>query len=164
MVKVVRKPGPGMEKLQSFLHGLGKGAVARVGWLDSKKYENGFPVAAAAALNEFGSPSKNIPPRSFMRTTAKEQENNWRKICQDGAQRMLDSNVSIGAVMEGLGLQAAGDIRKKIAEIQSPPLKPATIKARRRKMADGKTIGKLDKPLIESGIMINSLTHEVSAK
>lgn len=165
MAKVGRKPGPGKQRLQNFLHGLGDGAVARVGWLDGSKYPNGYPVAAAAAGNEFGVPQNGIPPRPFMRPTAQEQKGNWGKLARQGAERMLDGSMTIGTVMEGLGLQAQGDIAKKITEITAPALKPSTVKARARKHSNAKGLkGWNIKPLVDTGTMLNQLTHDVVEK
>jgi len=64
-------------------------------------------------------------------------------------------------VMTGLGVAASGDIRKKITEINSPPLKAGTIAARKRKLSKGKKVGGLTKPLVESSHMITTLTSTV---
>jgi hypothetical protein len=67
-------------------------------------------------------------------------------------------------VLDVLGQQAAGDIRKSISRIASPPLKQATIDARLRKRADKTTLGKLDKPLVDTGTLLNAVTSEVGDK
>jgi len=64
-------------------------------------------------------------------------------------------------VFEKLGLLAAGQVGEKIASITTPPLAEETIKARQRKMANGKFTGNLDKPLVETGLLIASPSHLV---
>ncbi len=163
MATVKRVPGAGAEKLKQFLNGMNN-VQSRVGWLDSSKYENGFPVAAAAAQNELGNPELGIPPRSFIRTTVSEQRQNWRELGASGARAMMAGNETLASVMEKLAFQAEGDIAKKITQITSPPLKASTIKARQRKLANGKEVGSLTKPLLETGTMLNTLTHDVVQK
>ena len=105
-----------------------------------------------------------IPPRSFMRTTIAEKEKSWAKIVKSGSKAMLAGNATQLQVMEGLSLAVSGDIRKKISEISSPPLKAGTIASRKRKLSEGKKVGSLNKPLVESGFMITSLSSTVESK
>jgi hypothetical protein len=70
-MRVVRKPGPQRQALEAATKSL-NGAQARVGWFASAVYEGGQPVAGVAAVHEYGSPEKKIPPRLGMRATARE--------------------------------------------------------------------------------------------
>ena len=105
-----------------------------------------------------------IPPRSFMRTTIAEKENEWAKLAKSGAKAMVAGNASPRQVMEGIGLAASGDIRKKISEISSPALKASTVANKKRKLAKGKKVGSLTKPLVETSLMLSSLTSTVESK
>ena len=125
----------------------------QVGFFPSARYEDGTPVAAVAAYNEFGTPS-----RSFFRTTISAEKKSWAGIIRDGSKLVITGQMDLADVMEGVGLQASGDIRKKIASITQPPLKPATLKARERR---GNTS---TKPLVDKRIMINSVNHIVEEK
>jgi hypothetical protein len=162
-MKVQRKAGPGAEQLRVMLAGLSD-KVARVGFFPSSKYEDGTPVAYVAAIQEFGSPTEGIPPRSFMRTTAEAQRGAWQSTARQGARAVTKGNATGMQVLDVLGQQAAGDIRKSISRIASPPLKQATIDARLRKRADKTTLGKLDKPLVDTGTLLNAVTSEVGDK
>jgi len=87
-----------------------------------------------------------IPCRSFMRTTAHEQENNWVKTCAN----LLRSGNPIEIVMNTMGSLIAGDIRDKIRSIASAGGNaPSTI---RRKG--------FDRPLIDTGRMLRSVSFE----
>lgn len=160
MVRVVRKPGPGRLVLDRILENA-DGKVGKVGFFESAKYEDGTPVAYVAAIQEFGFPEGGIPSRSFMRTTIKAETKNWRLLAQSGARAILAGNYTIEQVLDGIGMQAAGDIRKTISKIWSPKLADATIAARVRKRADGKTVGNLNKPLVDSGYMLSQVSHTV---
>lgn len=102
-----------------------------------------------------------IPPRSFMRTTIAEKKGDWAKLAKSGSKAMVAGNASARMVFEGLGLAASGDIRKKITKITSPALSPSTIANRKRKLAKGKKVGALTKPLVEKSLMLSSLTSTV---
>ena len=53
------------------------------GWFESARYQdNGMPVAAIAAQNEYGNPKLNIPPRPFIRPTIESQSANWSTIVE----------------------------------------------------------------------------------
>lgn len=161
MAKVIRQKGDGADKLKRLREALKTDKQGKVGWFDNAKYEDGTPAAYVAAIQEFGSPQNNIPPRSFMRTTIKERKQSWRDLAMQGAKAILNGKADVELVFEGIGQQAAGDIKKKISEITSPPLKPATIRARLRKMADQSVVGKLNKPLVFTGYLLNSIENKV---
>lgn len=160
-MKTVRTPGPGAERLKTLLDGLNTGKVGKVGFFPSAKYEDGTPVAYVAAIQEFGYPEGGIPPRSFMRTTMEAQQGEWKAVAKQGAKAVVAGNATGDQVLEAIGLKAAGDIRKTIATISTPALQESTVAARMRARADKKTVGNLTKPLVDSGILLGSVTHAV---
>lgn len=135
--------------------------TAKVGWFDSARYDDGTPVAYIAAIQEFGVPEKNIPPRPFMRPTVSEQQETWSKLAESGARSVLKGNTDIHNVMTKIAGKAASDIQTTITKVTSPALNPKTVAARLRKRADGKTVGNLTKPLVDSGLMLASVTFKV---
>lgn len=100
-----------------------------------------------------------IPPRPFMRPTAARDRKDWIKIMADGSKKVMQGKLTADQVMWGLGAAAAGGIKESIVAVTAPPLKPGTIAARKRQMADKKTVGNLSKPLVHSGIMLDTVTH-----
>lgn len=153
--------------------------IGKVGWFETTKYDDNTPVASVAAQNEFGSPSKHIPSRSFMRTSREEHAKEWESAFEQAIKRM-DARTAIELVC----MKAQGDIRKKITDIWEPPLSTVTIQNRWYKTQAGrkylkektefiegkrKTEPKMNaqitdsfkKPLIDTGFMIASLTHKV---
>src|SRR3954467_6900703 len=150
MPTVTRKPGPDAERLRIFVRDL-TGLRGKVGWFETAHYPNGVPVAYVASIQEFGYPAGGIPPRLGLRATAREKTGEWREIAQRGAKAALKGTTTAYNAMELLGLKAAGDVRKHIAQVVSPPLKPATIQARLRKHANKSKVGNLTKPLVDSG-------------
>lgn len=100
-----------------------------------------------------------IPPRPFMRPTVVRETQNWLKYLAQGAKAVLNGKIAAPVVMEAIGLRAAADIAKSITLVFSPPLKRGTIRARMRARSDQKTVGLLDKPLLDSGKMYEEITN-----
>lgn len=162
-MKIFRKKGEGSERLKNLV--AGKDYVAKVGWFETAKYEDGTPVAYVAAIQEFGSPTNNIPSRSFMRTTIAEEKDNWMSLVASGARAVLAGNETVRSVVGQIADKAQGDIGNKITDIQTPPLKEATVNARRRRLVTGKKPSKtISKPLIDTGFMLRTLTIAVEDK
>ena len=161
-MKVVRVPGDGARQLEIALRGL-QGKVGKVGWFKESRYPEppNVQVAYVATIQEYGYPAGNIPPRPFMRPTIALKQAEWTELALRGSRAILKGNQTIENVMEGLGMKAAGDIRKTISLVVSPPLSPRTIAARLRKRANKRITGKLTKPLIDTGLMFATLTNTV---
>lgn len=163
MVSVIRQPGSrSIKQLEIALEDI-KGKVGRVGWFSKSKYDDKAktPVAYVATIQEYGDPAHNIPPRPFVRPTVENKQDLWKKIAASGAKQVLLGNDTAGAVMERIVLRAAGDIRRTISQVWSPPLSPRTIAARLRKKNKKKVTKGLTKPLIDTGIMLGTLTSTV---
>lgn len=144
---------PGWREVAANLADLGK-LEAQVGWLDSSKYEDGTPVALAAATQEFGSAARGIPPRSFIRPAINEGRAEWSAAAQSGFIAVANGRYTALNVIDLIGNAAAGLVRQKISELNSPPLDPVTIAARKRKGITG------TKPLVATTLMLTTLTSK----
>ncbi len=96
-----------------------------------------------------------------MRPTIAREENNWRRFIGVEAKKLYAGTQTVERMLDALGLNVAGEIGRSIENVMAPPLKPATIRAKARKKAAGKLIGSLTKPLVEEGIMLDTVTHTV---
>ena|ERR1043165_9642197 len=160
-MKVIRVTGDGYKKLDAATKSI-KGWQAKVGWVARKQYpDSEMTTAGAAAIAEYGAPSKNIPPRPIMRPTIAKQKNLWAQIARNEGKLILEGKQTGQGAMERIGLQAAGDARETITQIFSPPLSPKTIAARLRRYKNKKTVGNLTKPLVDTKTLLNSLTNTV---
>lgn len=159
-MKITRKAGK-IESLRQTVKALDAG-TGRVGWFPSAKYEEGQPVAGIAMVQEFGSPARGIPPRSFMRTTAEEKQTEWAKSVAQLTKAAALGKLAPANIMPALCMVAEGHVRQTISKISAPPLKPATVAARKRRMANGGKGAKssIAKPLVDTGILLNTLTSE----
>jgi hypothetical protein len=107
-------------------------------------------MAMIAGVHEYGSEKHNIPERSFMRTAVDENVDKLNELKRRLFGKLLDGAVSGEQALGLLGEFLVGRIRRKITEITSPPLAPATV-ARKRS----------SKPLIDSGQMRASVQYKV---
>lgn len=128
-----------------------EGLVAQVGFPSGKNYPDGTSVAYVAAIQEFGAPAVNIPPRPFMRPTVAAHKDEWTKIIAKSIPQVVEGKKSAEDVLELVGIKASADIQETISKVSSPPLKPATIQ--RKGSA---------KPLIDTGLMVASVRNAVN--
>lgn len=93
-----------------------------VGVMDgATNVETGSQVAEYAIYNEFG--TKRIPARPAMRATLDANADRY----VDGLGNMLMSGTDPETALDTLAQVVEGDIKRNIAEWQSPPNAPATV-------------------------------------
>ena len=127
----------------------GNPASVKVGFLAGATYPDGTSVAMVAAIQNFGAPSRGIPPRPFFSNMVEAKHNQWGPATAMAMQRTNDNAAkALGIVGAGI----AGQLQQSIRDTNSPPLKPATV-ARKG----------FDKPLIDTGHMLNSVSYEVTS-
>lgn len=149
-----------------------KDKSVRVGWFEKSRYddEHQIPVAQIAAQNEFGNPKQHIPARPFMRPAIAENQQAWIKTANNGVKKVIKDELTINQVLELIGQQAVGDIKKSIKKVYQPALAETTVLNRinrNKKLSNikgkisEKNLGNITKPLIDTGIMFNTVTHEI---
>lgn len=121
------------------------GILASIG---SKKKKNSkkLTVLEVGVYNEFG--TNRIPSRPFIRTTYDENKEKYFLRLKTIMSESLNAN----GALEMVGLEAVSDTKNLIKKTHGSwaPNSPATI---RRK--------KSDKPLIDTGQLLNSIQHKV---
>ncbi len=155
-MKVIHKPGAS-EKLRIAIKNLGDKSL-RVGWFDTAVYEDGTPVAYVATIQEFGYPAGGIPARPFMRPTVADKTAEWRSTLAAGARQVMNGKLTVDQMLGQFGFLAAGNIAETIRNTYTPALAQSTIYARQRKR---RTAGVSTKPLIDTGLMIQSVDFKV---
>lgn len=178
------------KRLSVALKGM-EGKSLKVGWVKGKIYpdsKSGMTTAQVAAIAESGSPKNNIPPRPILRPTIIREESKWKRIVTAESKKVLEGGKTAEEALDTLGLFAAGDVRDTITKIMSPPLQRSTVAARERKLSGRIKVPKGDpnakfirgqrkaqikknlasdtlwKPLVETGILLGSVTHSVEKK
>lgn len=116
-----------------------------VGFLEGATYPDGTPVASVAFWNEYGNGS--APPRPFFRTMIEKEKESWPgKLAAAYKATGGDGDKALALVGEDID----GALKQSINDFSSPALAQSTI--------DRKGF---DKPLIDTGHMINSTGSRV---
>lgn len=122
-------------------------AEVDVGFLEGATYPDGTSVPLVAAVQEFGAPSRGIPPRPFFRDMIKDKSPEW----PDAIGNLLVANrYDTKKTLGQAGVAIEGQLKEAITKFDGVPLKPATI-ARKG----------FDKQLIDSGVMLRSVSSVV---
>ena len=136
-------------KLKELAQKVAKPRTLRVGFLENSTYPDGTSVPMVAAIQEFGAPSRGIPPRPFFRSMIEAKSPDWGKqlggLVRDGD---YEVDVALGQMGEGI----KGQLQASIIATNSPPLAQATIAAKGNA-----------KPLVDTGHMLNSVDYQVKS-
>lgn len=160
MADVKRANPQAFAQLEKKLNALA-GKQVKAGWFESSVYPNGTPVAYVAAIQEYGYEPKKIPPRPFMRPTITRERNNWAALSLSASKAILAGNETPESALDKIGQKIAGDIAQSIRNVTTPKLKEETVKARARKRKDKTITASLRKPLVDSALMIDTVTSVV---
>lgn len=126
---------------------LARPVTLRVGFLENARYPSGTPVAMIAAIQNYGAPRANIPPRPFFSNMVAAKSPEW----PEAISRLLQqNNYDIVKTLRLTGEAIKGQLQQSIRDTNSPPLRPATIT--RKGSA---------KPLIHTGHLLNSVAYSV---
>ena len=133
------------KKLEEIARSMGGGAVS-VGFMEGATYPDGTPVAAVAFWNEYG--NGKAPPRPFFRQMISNESPAWGPKMAGLAKGTNYDGPRVFALM---GEDVKGALQQSINDFTTPELAEST-KARKG----------FDKPLIDTGHMINSISYEVT--
>jgi hypothetical protein len=144
----------GGKKVRAVLNASQPGGV-KVGILmgmgEHPNADGGQSIAQIAFWNEFGTDDGRIPERSFLRAGLRENLAENKELIQQLLRRMLTLKVSVKQAAGTLGAKAAGQVKAKIVSGPFVENAESTLAAKEPKT----------KPLIETGILRKSITHEV---
>lgn len=119
----------------------------KVGFLSEATYPNGVPVALIGAIQNWGAPSRGIPPRPFFSNMIAKKSPEWGPAI---GQLLVDNGYDALRTLQLAGEDVAGQLRQSIIDTNEPPLAESTIKRKG-----------FDKPLVDTGHMLNSVGYEV---
>jgi hypothetical protein len=139
-----------LKRLAELSTKVSKKSTFNVGFLQNATYPDGTLVALVAAINEFGAPSRNQPPRPFFRSMITAKSPEWG----DQLGKVLKStDYNTDTSMGLMGESIKGELQVSIIEFSGAPLAPATIAAKG-----------FDKQLIDTGHMKDSVDYEIKDK
>lgn len=156
MVKIIKSTSAS-DKMREAVKAIASKKL-RVGWFDTSKYQDGTPVAYVATIHELGNPAGGVPARPFMRPTIEAKTPEWKSTLAGGAHQVLNGRLTAEQMLGQVGQVAAGNIAETIASIDTPALQPGTINARKSRR---KSPGVSTKPLVDTGLLIQSVNHKV---
>jgi hypothetical protein len=155
------------------------GGKLRVGFLEGATYPDGTPVAAVAAWDEFGHGGNfPSPPRPFFRTMISNESPDWpQKMAYLAKFYGYDGT----RVLNAMGEDIAGALRKSIIDTNAPALSQTTLILRKWFGNDHSSIGIHDvlaaqkaaargedgasgtqaKPLVWTGHLLASVGYDV---
>lgn len=144
--KIKHSPKKAIKRIEKIAKEMqGKGQV-RIGLpKGSNAYPDGTSVIMVGSVHEFGSPSRNIPERSYLRSTLQNNRRMYKKFLEK-----LGKNIAIGKItseeaLQTLGLKVASDAQSTLIDLKTPPLKHR----------DGN-------PLFDTGHLVESITFVVN--
>lgn len=149
-VVVVKDTDRGWNRIKRDMREM-KGHTVAVGVLgkDDERFDGGSN-ATVYAVHEFGSPSKNIPERSSLRSTIDGHARQYTELSKHLCGMVMDNRLSPKQAHGILGERVLADIKRTIQRGVPPPLKDATV-ARKGS----------SKQLIDTVQLLNSITYEV---
>ena len=111
--------------------------------------EYGHAIGAAPAAGEEDT-RQRVPPRPFFRNMISNKRGEWPEAI---AKNLKSTGYDVKKTMGLVGSGIAGQLRDSIIATNSPPLAASTI-ARKG----------FDKPLVDTGHMLDSVDYEVDAE
>jgi len=134
-------------KIDAVAKKLSNATAVDIGWLPDAKYPDGTQVALVAAIQQFGAPSRGIPPRPFFSEMITEQSPAWPAAVKA---TLTNNDGDTAAMLEDMGALIAGQLAQKINTFVGVPLAPSTIARKGH-----------DKQLIDTAHMLNTVDYIV---
>jgi hypothetical protein len=142
--KILQGSDDVMKQLAAIVERMGGGSV-EVGFIDNATYPDGTPVAAVAFWNEYG--KQGQPARPFFRQMIAKESGTWApKMARLAKATDYDGD----KVLALMGEDIKGALQQSINDFSSPGLAASTIEAKG-----------FNKPLIDTSVMLNSITYKV---
>ncbi len=164
-------------KLGDMSKALQNASSVDVGWPVNDTYPDGTSIPKVAAIQEYGAPKKGIPPRPYFRTMIAKKSPEWPDAI---SKALVKNKYDARKTLNQLGLTVEGQLQDSIVDMNSPPLSPVTIMLRSMKneyeglpfydkmkiaiarVHAGKSAkGASEKPLVDTGVLLNSIKHVV---
>ena len=149
----------------------------KVGFLAKSTYDKPgggtIPVAMIAAVQNFGAPSRGIPPRPFFSNMIANHGGEWGK---DTAELLERTGGDAKETLTLMGEHIEAQLRQEIVDTNTPPDSPVTDLLKQRFPMGGQTFKDVlkaradvkagvtapaTKPLVQSGHLLGSVDSEV---
>lgn len=118
-------------------------------------YDDGTSVVEVALWNEFG--TRDIPSRSFIRSTIEENIDKINALREEALVRIIQDKWPAQKALEMIGFRIQVLIQNKIKSNVPPKAAASTVEHKKREGVPNRT-------LIETGLMLRSVTYKVMTK
>ncbi len=162
-MKYVKDDKREQQRLAKLLMKMANAPHVAVGILQDEKRDDGFSMVDLAVVHEYGSKDGRIPQRSFIRSTCDEKRHDHAKVMAQLQQKCIAGKLTMAQALTTIGEVVSKDMVQTINNGIEPGLAESTEKAKLRslKKQNRKASGVGFRPLIESGKLKGSITHEV---
>lgn len=144
-VRIKKRPSVIIREIESIAKRTKGPNTVRVGLpKGSNEYPDGTSVIMVGAVHEFGSPKRNIPQRSYLRTTVNSKRTAYKILLRKLGKEIINGNKNLKEALGLLGLRVKSDVQSKIRAIKTPPLKY-----------------RKGNPLIDTAHLIQSINYEI---
>lgn len=145
-VQVTHSPTKAIQLLAKIAKEMNGPGTVKVGLpKDSNNYPDGTSVIMVGTVHEFGSPSRGIPERSYLRSTIEENKVAYKAFLAKLGKDILTGDLGANKAMNILGLKVSTDVKDKITDLKEPALK-----------------NREGNPLIDTGHLRQSITYVVN--
>lgn len=127
---------------------LKNGFTIKIGVASGSTYPDGQSVADVAYWDEYG--TENIPARPTISLVPFKYGDEWRGQLES---ILKSSGWKVEQSLEAFANMIVGQVKMEINNLVDPPLSPYTIKKKGS-----------DKPLIDTGLLLNSYAYQIEKK
>lgn len=143
--RVIKSPKKALKEMEKLAKSLKGPDLVKVGLpKGSNDYADGTSVIMVGTVHEFGSPARNIPQRSYLRSTVESNKRSYKDMFKKLSIRIIKGQITKKEALGLVGLQVQTDVRQKITDIKEPALK-----------------SREGNPLVDTGHLRQSITYEV---
>jgi phage gpG-like protein len=149
-MKYVKDDKREQRRLERAIKAMALGPHVAVGILQDTPVADGFTMVDLATVHEYGSKDGRIHQRSFIRSTCDAKRTDHIKLASHLQGKIIDGKLGIKQALTQLGEVVSKDM---VQTINRGDFKELSEKTKKRK--------KSSKPLIDTGRLKGSITHEV---
>lgn len=143
--KIKKSPKSAIKRLKTIADNMKGPNSVKVGLpKGSNAYPDGTSVIMVGTVHEFGSPSRGIPQRSFLRSTVVEKRRTYKGMAFELGRKILMGKLTVSKALNIIGLTVQTDVREKITDISEPAL-----------------VSREGNPLVDTGHLRQSIVYEV---
>ena len=143
--RIIKTPKKAVKEIEKLAKSLRGPDLVKVGLpKGSNDYPDGTSVIMVGTVHEFGSPARNIPQRSYLRSTVESNKRSYKDMFKKLSIRIIKGQITKKEALGLVGLQVQTDVRQKITDIKEPDLK-----------------SREGNPLVDTGHLRQSITFEV---